>query len=197
MELVRQYGKELVALFVPFLTLVLNGLFRAKARLVQAIPHTFTFLVQQPLLDTQGKIINPTQTAHTRSNLIGNVGRETATRVELIFNWKPDCVNVWPPRHFEERPQADKRYTMVFSSLAPNEFLNLELLSVNKDLPELLIVRSDQCVAETINMLPQQILPQWQRRLAVLFLFAGLGAVVYMSIVLLQFLVLRTPLGHA
>jgi hypothetical protein len=50
MTFLETYGKEIVALFVPLLTWVLNTFFRAKARLFLANPHTFTFLVQQPLL---------------------------------------------------------------------------------------------------------------------------------------------------
>lgn len=194
-DVARHYGKELVALFIPFLTLFLNSAFRAKARLVQGIPHTFTFLVQQPLTDAQGKVISPTQTAHTRSYLVGNTGRETATGVEVVFNWKPDCINVWPPRHFDERIEPDNRCTLIFSSLAPNEFLGIESLSINKDLPEVLVVRSNQCVAETIDMRPQQVFPQWWIRLATFFFFAGMALVVYMVIVVLQLLVLKTPIG--
>jgi hypothetical protein len=196
MEFIRNYGKELVSLAVPFITLVLSALFRAKARLVQAIPHTFTFLVQEPLKDAEGKVIKPTQTAHTRSNLIGNTGRETAGGVEVVFNWKPQYINVWPPRHYDERIETDKRFTLMFGSLAPNEFINIESLSINNDLPEIVLVRSDQCVAETIAVFPQQILPIWKRNLILVVFFFGLAAIVYLSIVLLQFLILGTPFGH-
>jgi hypothetical protein len=85
---------------------------------------------------------------------------------------------------------------MIFDSLAPNEYLGCELLSLNDQPPVLIIVRSDQCVAQSINMSPQAILPNWQRRTAAGLMFAGLALVIYAVIVLLQFLVLKTPLGH-
>ncbi|HXT02332.1 MAG TPA: hypothetical protein VN915_16785 [Elusimicrobiota bacterium] len=196
MEFVRNYGKELVALAVPFVSLILNAIFQAKARLVQAIPHTFTFLVHEPLKDAEGKIIQPTQTAHTRSKLIGNTGQVTATGVEVVFNWKPQYINVWPPRHFDERIEADKRYSLLFGSLAPNEYLNIESLSINMNLPEVVLVRSDQCLAEAVEVYPQQVFPKWQRGMFVVLFFAGIGAVVYIAIIVLQFLVLGTPFGH-
>lgn len=196
MTFIETYGKEIVALFVPLLTWTLNTFFKARARLLLASPHTFTFLVQQPLLDAQGKQISPSQTVHTRSLMVWNAGKDTATRIEWVFNWKPLCINVWPPRHFEEHTEHDNRYVMIFDSLAPNEYLGCELFSINVDLPNLLTVRSDQCVAQTINMYPQPVVPNWRRRIAVALALAGLALVVYTTILLLQFLVLRTPLGR-
>jgi hypothetical protein len=195
MTLIETYGKEIVSLFVPLLAWALNTFFRAKAKLQLASPHTFIFLVQQPLLDPQGNKISPTQTVNTRSLMIWNAGKETATRVEWVFNWKPLCVNVWPSRHFEEHTELDNRYVMIFESLAPNEYLGCEILSINNDLPILITVRSNQCVAQTINMYPQPVVPNWQKRIAVALMLAGLALVAYTLIVLLQFLVLKTPLG--
>jgi hypothetical protein len=85
---------------------------------------------------------------------------------------------------------------MIFDSLAPNEYLGCELFSINNELPNLLILRSDQCVAQTINMYPQPVVPNWQRRIAVTLMLAGLALVVYATIVLLQYLVLKTPFGY-
>jgi hypothetical protein len=196
MTFLQTYGKEIVALLVPLLTWALNTFFRAKARLSLANPHTFTFLVQVPLFDPQGKQIAPSQTVHTRALMVWNAGRETATNVEWLFNWKPHCLNVWPPRHFQERTETDNRYTIIFDSLAPNEYLACELMSLNAELPNLLIVRSDQCVAQNVNMYPQPVVPNSQRRIRTGLQLAGLALIVYLGILLLQFLVLRTPLGH-
>ncbi len=196
MSILETYGKEIVAIMVPIVTWTLNILFKAKAKLVLATPHSFTFLVKEPLLDPQGKQLQPTQTVHTRSLLVRNAGKETATKVELVFNWKPLCVNIWPSRHFDEYTEPDNRYVMIFDSLAPQEYLGCELFSINFELPNLITVRSDQCVAQTINMYPQPAIPDWKRRLGIVLGLAGIALVVYLTIGLLQFLVLKTPLGH-
>ena len=196
MTFFETYGKEVVALLVPLLTWGLNTLFKARAKLLLASPHTFTFLVHEPQRDAEGNVTRQTQTVQTRSLMVWNGGRETATKVEWLLNWKPFCVNVWPPRNFLEQTAPDGRYSMTFESLAPNEYLGCEILSVNVDLPALLTVRSDQCVAQTVNMYPQPVVENWQRRLGRLFWLAGLGAVVYLTIILVQFLVLKTPFGH-
>ena len=196
MAFLETYGKELVALLVPFITWTLNTLFRAKAKLLLASPHSFTFLVQQPRLDAQGNIISPAQTVQTISFVLRNAGKETATNVELVFNWKPLCLNVWPSRHFAEHTEPDNRYVLIFDSLAPNEVVGCELLTINDQLPVLITARSDQCAAQTIEMYPQPVVKNWLRRVGVFFMLAGLALVVYMAILLLQFLVLKTPLGH-
>ena len=196
MTFFETYGKEIVSLLVPILTWVLNGIFKAKAKLQVALPHQFTFLVQQPLIDAEGKQVSPTQTVKTNSFIINNAGRESASKVELVFNWKPMCLNLWPVRHYEEHVEPDNRYVLIFDSLAPNEVLGVEVLSVNYDLPNLVTVRSAECIAQNINMYPQPVVSQWMRVIATVFMALGLAAAVYLAIILVQFLVLKTPLGH-
>jgi len=193
MAIIETYGKELVALAVPLISWALNTFFRRKANLLLAMPHRLTFLVQQPLLDAQGKQIKPSQTVETRSIVVWNSGRETATNIEWVFNWKPMCLNLWPLRHFREHVQADGRYVIIFESLAPREHIGCEVMSINYELPSLSTVRSDQCMARPIDMYPQPILPIWRRRANTLLMLAGIGILVYATLVLLQFLILRTP----
>lgn len=192
----QTYGKEIVSLMVPLIAWALNSFFKAKAKLHVALPHQFTFLVQQPLFDAQGNQTSPTQTVHTNSFMVRNAGREAATKVEMVFNWKPMCLNIWPPRHFEEHIEPDRRYVLIFDSLAPGEVLGCEVLSVNSDLPNLVTVRSDQCVAQNINMYPQPTVSNTFRVIATALMALGLAAAMYFSILLVQFLVLKTPFGH-
>jgi hypothetical protein len=194
-ELIKAYGKEIVALLVPCVTWVLNYLFRAKAKIHFATPHQFTFLIQEPLRDAKGNVIQPSQTVYTKSLSVRNAGKLPVTGIEIVFNWKPMCMNVWPPRHFDELLETDRRCTIKFESLAPGEYFGLELLSVNNQLPEVLTMRADQCVAENIAMHPQPFVAAWKRRIAVALLFAGLALTVYIIILLLQFVLLQTPLG--
>lgn len=196
MEFLETYGKEIVALIVPFIAWALNTFFKGKARLRIAQPHTFTFTIQEPLKDPQGKVVAATQTIQTRSFMVQNAGREQATKVELVFNWKPMCLNIWPPRHFEEHVEADKRYVIVFSSLSPGETVGCEVLSINVELPNLVTVRCDQAVGVAVNMYPQPVPNRVIRAASTALLALGLASAVYWAILLIQFLVLRTPLGH-
>jgi hypothetical protein len=96
-------------------------------------------------------------------------------------------------RHFDEKTEPDGRYVMLFGSLAPGENLGCELISINQDLPNLLTVRCDQCVAQNINMYPQPVVPAWQRRISTTLRLAGLALIIYAIIAILQLLVLKTP----
>ena len=196
MTFLETYGKEIFSLLVPIITWALNSIFKARAKLQVALPHQFTFLVQEPLTDVEGNIVSPTQTVKTNSFIIRNAGREPATKVELVFNWKPMCLNLWPVRQYEEHIEPDNRYTLIFDSLAPSETLGVEVLTVNNELPALVTVRSAQCIAENISMYPQPVVSNSVRIIATTLMALGLAAAVYLIILLVQFLVLRTPFGH-
>jgi hypothetical protein len=191
MTFIELYGKEAV----PIITWFLNSRLRPKARLVFANPHAFKFFFPEPLFDAQGKQLRPHQSMHTRSLVINNDGKLTATRIEVVFNWKPQLMNLWPVRPYTDHTQADARYTMRFDSLAPSEHFTLEIVAVNADLPDVITLRCDQCVGAMIETYPQRVLPNWHRRLAIFLVFAGMAAVVYVLILVLQFVIVRTPLG--
>jgi hypothetical protein len=153
MNFLKTYAKELIALFIPFLTWFLNVGLRAKVKLIWSSPHGFNFLVDEPIRDQEGKVIQAKQTVRTAQVKISNTGRATATKVELVFNYPPQCLNLWPVRHYELKTEPDGRYILIFDSLAPKEDIGLEVLNVNADLPRLLLVRCDQCVAEEVAMM--------------------------------------------
>lgn len=196
MTFIESYGKEIVSLLVPLVTWGLNSVFKAKSKLQFALPHQFTFLIQQPLFDDQGKQVSMSQTVKTSSFIVRNAGTKTASKVELVFNWKPMCLNIWPIRHFEEFVEPDGRNVLIFDSLAPSETLGVEVLSVNTDNPNLITVRSAECVGQSIAMNPQPVISRNTRIAATLLLSLGLAATVYIATFLVQFLVLKTPLGR-
>lgn len=195
MELLHTYGKELVSLIVPFITWFLNVGVKAKAKLIWASPHSFTFLVPEPIRDAEGNILKTKQTVHTASIKVINAGRDTAHKVELVFNWQPQLLNLWPVRHFDHKTAEDGRHSIIFENLSPKEEIGLEIMSFNNELPDLLMVRSAECTAQRVPLMWIKHVPSWKIALAKLLLLTGLGATVYVAIALIQFLVLRTPMA--
>lgn len=193
MDVFQIYGKEIVALLIPFITWLLNAPQRHRPRLVFSVRHTFTFLVQEPLRDAQGNVIRPTQTVNVRSVIVQNLGKQAATNVEAVFNWRPLCINMWPSRHVEEKIEADKRYCVQLKSLAPGEFVGFEMYDINRDIPELITCRSDQCTGTQVQMVPQLVQPAWKVRLYVFLTFCGMAGAAYVVILAIQWLVLKTP----
>lgn len=194
MEFIKTYGKELISILVPILTWALNKYGKSKVNLLVSEPHRFTFLVQDPTTQADGTTIDVQKTVHTISYLIQNTSNETANKVELVFNWQPQYFNIWSPREHHKNTLADKRYIITFDSLSPKEFLQCELLNVNADLPKLLTVRCNECVGKFIEMYPQPIAKNWQRRLALIFMFLGFITSIYLMLTVIQLIVLKTPI---
>jgi hypothetical protein len=128
-EFLSTYSKEIVALLAPFIAWSLSNRFQNRARLIQSTRHAFTFLIQQPLIGPDGKQISPAQTVNTASVSVVNAGRQVATKVEVVFNWKPQHLNIWPLRHYTENMAPDGRFSLNFDSLAPKEIIGFELLA--------------------------------------------------------------------
>jgi hypothetical protein len=193
MDFISKYGKEIVSLIVPFITWFLSSGIRARAKLVWTSPHSFTFLVQEPLRDENGEVLRATQKVCTASIKIINTGRETANKVELVFNWKPHYINLWPVRHYEQKNDQDNRHILVFENLSPKEEIGLEIMSINADLPALLLVRSAECTAQSIQLMWVKLVAPWKITVVRILIFLGFSAFIYGVIALIQFLVLRTP----
>ncbi len=189
------YAKEIFSLLVPLLTWVLNTRLKAKAKLAWWTRHSFTFLIQEPRLDAAGNQISPSQLVRTASVIVSNKGKETSKNVEIVFNWKPQYLNIWPVRDYVEKNAPGDRYVMIFDSLSPNEDVAIELLSVNLELPDLLTVRCDQCVGDRIETISYPVVAKWKINVIRSLALVGFAGVIYIVILGLQFLLLKTPLA--
>lgn len=192
MSFVLQYGKEIFAFFVPVLAFLLNKFFKNNAKICYGGVHQFTYLIPEPLISAEGEQIRPVQTVHTHSYVLKNEGRESGTNVEVTFNFPPMYLNVWPSRHYETKKNEDNRSVMVFDYLAPKEAIRCEIMSINKELPELLSVRCKEGVAKQISLYPQKSINPILSNCLLLLMFLGSISFVYFSIVLLQWLITKT-----
>jgi hypothetical protein len=189
MDFFWSHAAKIFSAATPFILWALNALLQPKARLFRQTRHRFTYLIQQPHVAPDGTILSPTQTVNTESVSIFNAGRSPATKVEIVFNWQPQNINIWPSRHFEEKLSPDGRYHMFFDSLLAKDVVGFELLSVNAPLPEMVTVRSEQCIATSVQLLPQPVLPKWKVVILLTLIAIGLAATTYGAIWLLQLLI--------
>ncbi|MCP1420608.1 hypothetical protein J3D47_004851 [Pseudomonas laurylsulfativorans] len=194
MNFISTYGKEIVSLIVPIITWLLNSGLKAKAKLVWTSPHSFTFLVQEPIRDADGNVLSPTQRVCTASIKVINTGRDTANKVELVFNWRPQYINLWPVRHFESKTDQDGRHILIFDNLSPKEEIGIEIMCINADLPALLVVRSAECTALNVQLMWVRLTSQWKINVVRFLLLLGASTFLYWLIALIQFLVLKTPI---
>lgn len=194
MIFIETYGKEIISLIVPILTWALNNYGKSKVNLLVSQPHKFSFLVKDPITLSDGSIQDVQKNVHTISYLIQNDSNETANKVELVFNWQPQYYNIWSPREHETKLFDDGRYMLTFASLSPKELFQCELLNVGDNLPSLVTVRCNECVGKFIDMYPQPIAKNWQRKLALTFIFLGFITSIYLVLTVLQLIVLKTPI---
>lgn len=192
MNLITQYGKEIFAFAVPIFTFILNKFFKNSAKVNYGQLHQFTYLINQPLLDQKGGVLREKQTVHTESYVFRNEGREPATNLEIIFNFPPMYINIWPSRHYSIKDDAEQRQVMVFDYLAPKEVIRCEIMSINKDLPLLLSVRCKEGLARNITLIPQKLYSPLFLKFIALLIFLGSVSLVYYVVALLQWLLLKT-----
>ncbi|HKY08853.1 MAG TPA: hypothetical protein VJQ55_11450 [Candidatus Binatia bacterium] len=193
------FQKELISLVSALVLALIFYLFRARAKLLWASPHGFTFLLHNtPAPAAQnapvGNAPPPAQVPatvpqnfniFTGSIVVANAGREPATEIEITFNWKPDNYNIWPARPHDVHASADNRYTLKFSNLAPKEQFQIELISPFH-LPQALSVRCKECVGKEVRMIPMRVYPNRLLALFWITVLFGVAAVIYLGIKLVS-----------
>ena len=188
MSVLQDYGKEIFSLASTTVVALINAAMKPRAKLTYGSPFSFTYLVQQPLVNEDGKQVKPTQTVATANILVQNTGREAAKNVEIVFNWEPLCLNVWPQRVMETTKQADGRYIVKLPTLAPKEFVHCNILALNAALPDLIHLRSEGGVAENIGYMTQAVISKIRIRIALTLMFLGAAATVYIVLTAAQLL---------
>ncbi|WP_370549821.1 hypothetical protein NMD73_06020 [Edwardsiella tarda] len=192
MNIISLYGKEIFSLLVPIFTLILNKFFKNSAKMCYGELHQFTYLINDPHQTSDGEIIAQSQIVHTHSYIFTNEGREPATSVEIIFNYAPMYLNVWPSRHYELKGDKENRHILKFDYLAPQETIRCEVMSINTPLPELLSVRAKEGLAKKVGLYPQKIFSPVLINFFRLLIFLGSVNLVYLVLLLLQWLIVKT-----
>jgi hypothetical protein len=99
--------------------------------------------------------------------------------MEITFAFKPAIFSVRPTRKYEETVSPMGQFTLSFSSLAPREFLVVDLVAINNELPLLTVVRSEESAGEMVPMEPQRVYPAWYTRILLALMFIGFASVIY------------------
>lgn len=190
-QILHNYTKEIVSISCVIFAFVLTQYFRPRAKLIYGARDETSLLVEEPLKDAEGNQIAARQILHTTSISLTNVGKETAKNVEITFNWKPQYLNVWPARHFEERTSQHDRHTIYLESMAPKEVFGIDIFSINQRIPEITAVRSDECEGKKVEMEPMVVQPKWLLSSIWILLIIGFISVVYAFLSAVQFLFFR------
>lgn len=140
---------------------------QAKPKLLYWLPGSFLFQIQQPRVAIR-----------TDSLTVQNVGRRSATNVEIIHRAKPDHFQFSTPVDFTENVTPTGEHIIRISSLGPKEFVNLQLLS-HTNPAAILNVRCAEGQAQLIQVHLQRLLPRAIQFLAGGLMLLGAGFCVY------------------
>jgi len=138
-----------------------------KSKLVFWSPHTFLFNLKRENVVLQ-----------TDALTIQNLGRRTASNIEIVMNVKPDFYEFSPAITHEGIEQENGNYAIKLKELGPKEFITIQVLSYNQ-VPQLLNIRSDAGQAQAIRFQFQRVFPWWVNFLVFILLTVGLGTTVY------------------
>jgi len=187
---IQDYSKEIVSILVPIVAATCNKIAKGKSRFLCAQRHDFTFFLREQK-EPNGEIKTPAGTVHTMSYFVRNDGKNQISGIEVVWNWRPDAINIWPPRPFDESKDSDGRFSISLKNMSPGEDLLIELIAFGTVLPRMVSCRCDQSVARHVELNFFEKLPSWKlwgfRALA----FLGLATFVYGALRLLQILLIE------
>lgn len=187
MNLIQAYSKELISIFVPIVLALIGHVFKARSKIIWSVTNAQVMSVQENRqAPGNGEVQQVPGTVRTASIFFRNTGRDAATNVEIVFNWKPAHFNVWPQRDYNTITNPDGRFIIKLDDLAPKENFGVELLAVNEVLPDVVSVRSTQGVGKLVKTMPDLVHPKWQLVLVLYLMFAGAIATVYALISTVQ-----------
>jgi hypothetical protein len=187
MIFIHEYSKELTSLLVPLVGAIVAALFRARAKLIWSVHSWKNLLTEEFVAVEVGPPAKKLVNVHTATLFFQNLGREAATEIEIVFNWKPPIFQIWPTRQYITATNPDGRFIIKFPNLAPKESLGIDLLSVRNELPALIQCRSLQGNAKKIETTPQQVHPAWKLWMVAFLMFMGLVSSIYLIISIIQF----------
>ncbi len=155
--------------------LILRSL-EPKVKIVWWTPHAFFFdLPERDMLLV------------THTFTIQNIGRKTATGIEIIHPRKPDIFKLSPVLDYEEEDTPDQAHVVRIKSLGPKEVFSIEFLSFETN-PGPPTIRSEDGIAEFILTQSQRIIPRKMQWAVAILMLAGSGYLLYWTIKILAFL---------
>ena len=165
--------KVLSFVLTTLIGLLLDRIFRSKARVVWGTTHGFSFNIPQN--NTSSNL-----TIHTGTVLIQNMGRLPAQDIEIHFNYKPEHLQIWPTFYYEEKPLPGGHHCVYVKNLGKKEWLTIELISAEPNkLPMVLRVRTPDGECSNVKTRLMQVFPRWVYFLYSLFALIGVFYVVY------------------
>lgn len=181
---ILDYSKEITSLLMGLISVVGKVVSKPKTALVWG-PRTLVSHLLPPFRDANDDVTDAKPILNTASFLIRNTGKVPLTEVEVILNFPPQSLNLWPPRPFSKREIEHDRVAISLTTLSPGEEIWFDMVAVNAPVPAALSVRSKETVARLLTLELMPVVPKWRIRTVQGLSIFGVIAVVYASLWLL------------
>lgn len=152
-----------------------------RAKVIWSISHQKFFLMKS----AEGDPFR----VFTRQLWLQNLGRKTADGVEIALNYAPLHFEISPPIRYSAHENPDQRYIIRFEHLSGREFVIVDFISSNIELPNVASIRWNGGTATPIAMAPQRLWPVAFQRVVLFIMIAGVFCLAYLLVRLLQFAV--------
>lgn len=186
MSFFQTYAKEIISLLVPVVLAIGGYFFRPRTKLRWSISHNSVMLVDEIYKTEDGKQESRDVDVRFRRIFLENAGRAPARNIEVVFNWKPRKINVFPQRAYTEAMNPSGRFIVSLPSMAPKVFVGIDLFSIRGEIPDLVNIRSEEGFAKEAQMRPQIVYSNWVNASVLVLMFLGSIALVYLAITAIQ-----------
>ncbi|MBE1203270.1 hypothetical protein [Aminobacter carboxidus] len=173
------YNTQFVSFGLTMLAAFIFWLVQGKAKVRWGVQHGFAHKVKN---QSAGAAPAPATLVHSAAILFTNSGRVPAKKVEVTINFEPDSLAIWPQRQYSREKNPDGRLVLGFESLAPQEQLTVNLLTIGANGPDVLSVRAENSNPKEIAIGPARIFSKPMNAVFAVWLLLGLLAAIYITI---------------
>ncbi|MBN9437043.1 hypothetical protein [Bosea sp. (in: a-proteobacteria)] len=108
-----------------------------------------------------------------------NPSKSIAEDIEIVFNYRPLHLSVFPHLKYEISENPDRRIVVKIDKLNPKEIVNIAMLNTHTELPHMTSVRFKGGIGKRIDLEPSRVFPVWIRGLIGFVMLAGVAAIFY------------------
>jgi hypothetical protein len=114
---------------------------------------------------------------HSQTVFVQNIGFAPAQDVEIILNFKPENLSLWPQLNYTTSINREQRFIVKIENLGRREFTALEMLHSTGNMPETLRVRTPRGECRQVPMAPVQTFSRRVRFAVIGLMFLGIFTV--------------------
>ncbi|HEY5362568.1 MAG TPA: hypothetical protein VIJ49_00030 [Aestuariivirga sp.] len=158
----------------PFLSVLLTALvtlvgflLRPKVKIIWGEKNKFIHILRPK------KAGDAEVAVHIVHYVIQNTGKIGAKEVEAVLNFPPDEISIWPQRKWTQDKNSENRLIIKFEFMAPREIIEMVVLTIGRDLPALLNVKSPENTGKPVTFSYHRVLSKFIYWTMIALMFFG------------------------